>query len=240
MPERDDLRQLLELQAVDSELMVREAERLELEQARDLAEAREKVKLREESTQALRDRQTRLTREVAWAEKEAAELKRKSGEIERRLYGGQVANPKELEQLRRKSEQLRGELASRDDSALAAMEELESLKPALGAEERELAAAQALLQDREREHRDRQTAVAIALAALPVRRQALAAAIEPGLLAEYDRIRVRRGGIAAVALVKGICGGCRVTVPPMLLSKARQGLPVKCESCGRLLCWLES
>ncbi|HCC33344.1 MAG TPA: hypothetical protein DEQ28_05505, partial [Clostridiales bacterium] len=83
MPEHDDLRRLLELQALDSELAAREAERLELEQARDLAAARASVRLREEALAALRDRQARLSREVAWAEKEAAELKRKSAELER-------------------------------------------------------------------------------------------------------------------------------------------------------------
>lgn len=239
MPEHDDLRRLLELQALDSELAAREAERLELEQARDLAAARASVRLREEALAALRDRQARLSREVAWAEKEAAELKRKSAELERRLYGGQVANPKELEQMRRKSEQVKEELSSLDDGALAAMEELESLKPAMVVEERELTAARDALDDREREHGARRAEVDTALSSLPARRQALAAAIEPGLLAEYERVRIRRGGVGAVALVKGICSGCRVTVPPMLLSKSRQGLPVKCESCGRILCWAD-
>ncbi|HSW10926.1 MAG TPA: C4-type zinc ribbon domain-containing protein [Bacillota bacterium] len=239
MPEHDDLRRLLELQALDSELAAREAERLELEEARDLVEARASVRLREESLAALRDRQARLSREVAWAEKEAAELKRKSAELERRLYGGQVANPKELEQMRRKSEQLKQELSSLDDGALAAMEELEALKPAMGVEEREAAAARSALNDREGAHGARKAEVDAVLSSLPARRQALAAAIEPGLLAEYERVRVRRGGVGVVALGKGICGGCRVTVPPMLLSKARQGLPVKCESCGRILCWVD-
>jgi predicted nucleic acid-binding Zn-ribbon protein len=239
LPESDELRRLLELQALDSELMACEAERLELEQARDLVEARESVRSREESLRALRDRQTQLSREVAWAEKEAVELKRKSAELERRLYSGQVANPKELEQMRKKSEQLRQELSSVDDGALAGMEDLESLKPVVGAEERELAAARVVLNDREHEHGARKSEVDAALSSLPARRQTLAAAIEPGLLAEYERVRVRRGGVGAVALVKGICGGCRVAVPPMLLSKARQGLPVKCESCGRILCWVD-
>jgi len=239
LTEHDQLRQLLELQAADSELMAKEGERLEIEQARDLVEARERAKLREESVQALHDRQARLTREVAWAEKEAAELKRKYGELERRLYDGKIANPKELEQMRLKSEQMKQELSTVDDGALAAMEELESLKPAIEAEERELAAARVALADREREHGARKTEIEAALASLPARRQTLAATIEPALLAEYERIRVRRGGVAATTLIKGICGGCRVTVPPMLVSKARQGLPVKCESCGRILCWIE-
>lgn len=228
---------LLQLQEIDSEQAALERERQSLEEAPELAEARARVELREQAVRALRDRQAELTRELGWAEKEAAELKRKRAELDRKLYSGEVGSPKELDQMRRKLESIAQSIGSLDDRALAAMEGLEILKTTLEAETAALATEQAAAGDLEQANAGRRAEVDAGLAGIPARRRALSGAIEPAMLGEYERVRARRGGVGAVRLARGICGGCRVAVPPVLLSQARQGRLVKCESCGRLLCW---
>lgn len=230
---------LLQLQEVDSEQAALERERQALEEAPELAQARARVEAREQAVRELRDRQTELTRELAWAEKEAAELRRKQDELDRKLYSGEVANPKELDQMRRKLESIAVNAGSLDDRALGAMEELETLKPALEVEIRALEAEREALGATERLNAGRRAEVEASLAAIPDRRRALAGSLESSLLGEYERVRSRRGGVGAVRLTRGICGGCRVAVPPVLLGQARQGRLVKCESCGRLLCWVD-
>lgn len=230
---------LLRLQEVDSEQAALERELASLREAPEVDEPRRRVESRQERVRQLLERQVVLTRELGWAEKEAAELKRKQGELDRKLYSGEIGNPKELDQMRRKLESVAGTIGSLDDQALTAMEELETLKPALAEANRTLEEERAALRLAEQANAERRAAVEEALETIPERRQTLAGSIAPPLLAEYERIRPRRGGVAAVRLARGICEGCRVAVPPVLLGQARQGRLVKCESCGRILCWVE-
>ncbi len=235
--EGGDLGLLLELQEIDARQAALEQELARLEAAEELEELRRRVKAGEDHLHAHRETLARLGREVGWSEKEVAELKRKQAELERKLYSGEVASAKELDQMRKKIELMRQNMSDLDDRALRTMEELDQLGPLIQRLKDELDAQRRALAEAEQAHARRLAEVREALAALPARRQELAASLEPALLAEYDRIRARRGGLAAVRLSRGICGGCRVAVPPVLVAQARQGRPVKCESCGRLLCW---
>jgi len=54
----------------------------------------------------------------------------------------------------------------------------------------------------------------------------------------YERVHQMRGGLAAVAIVKGACGGCYRGQPPQVLQEARKrDRVIICEGCGRLLIW---
>jgi predicted nucleic acid-binding Zn-ribbon protein len=57
-------------------------------------------------------------------------------------------------------------------------------------------------------------------------------------VAAYDRLRRRRRGVAVVRVERGTCLGCRLTVPTVVLQRARSGTnpnPVQCPSCERML-----
>ena len=62
--------------------------------------------------------------------------------------------------------------------------------------------------------------------------------IDREILANYERIRKRLGGLAFVAAHRERCTACKMMIPHILymrLLKGKEILP--CESCGRLLYW---
>jgi predicted nucleic acid-binding Zn-ribbon protein len=71
---------------------------------------------------------------------------------------------------------------------------------------------------------------------LMVRREELAAKIQPFYMTIYNRVRPAKGGIAVVAIKNGVCGGCYNAVPRQLALELRKGEKhAVCEYCGRII-----
>ena len=69
-------------------------------------------------------------------------------------------------------------------------------------------------------------------------RATVAGTVEPELLAEYDTLRPRSGGIAIARLVGGSCGGCHLSLSAVEVDRIKKLPPeaaAHCEECGRLL-----
>ncbi|WP_457817301.1 zinc ribbon domain-containing protein, partial [Staphylococcus aureus] len=60
---------------------------------------------------------------------------------------------------------------------------------------------------------------------LRAQRAASGGVVPADLLADYDRLRVRGGGIGAARLVGAQCGGCHLTLPSMELDRVRHAPP---------------
>ena len=77
------------------------------------------------------------------------------------------------------------------------------------------------------------------LGRLKSRRTALTSQIEASILASYERIRRRGGGLAFVAVRERRCTACKMVVPHQIYVHLRKGDDIPaCESCGRLLYWV--
>jgi predicted nucleic acid-binding Zn-ribbon protein len=62
--------------------------------------------------------------------------------------------------------------------------------------------------------------------------------IEREVLATYERIRKRLGGVAFVAAHRERCTACKMVIPHTMYSRLLKGREIiPCESCGRLLYW---
>jgi hypothetical protein len=71
-------------------------------------------------------------------------------------------------------------------------------------------------------------------------RQDLARGIDRKALMLYERIRKGKGGMAVVPLRKKACGGCFKHVPPQMIQQIRRGDGIyTCDSCGRILIWVD-
>jgi hypothetical protein len=82
-----------------------------------------------------------------------------------------------------------------------------------------------------REHRLREE-----LTKLEADRDQLAAAVDPGVLVRYERLRKNKGDKVIVGVTHGVCGGCHMRLPAQILvsCQAHQEI-VTCPNCGRLL-----
>jgi predicted nucleic acid-binding Zn-ribbon protein len=69
-------------------------------------------------------------------------------------------------------------------------------------------------------------------------RATVAGRIDAGLLARYDQLRARFGGVAVAALEGSRCGGCNLSLSTTELAEVRAVPPgqlAECPQCGRLL-----
>jgi len=74
------------------------------------------------------------------------------------------------------------------------------------------------------------------LAELEARRGDLAQKVEPALLARYENIRKRRGGVAVTQVVGNTCRGCNRNIPPqMAIILARANSIENCPNCNRII-----
>ena len=71
-------------------------------------------------------------------------------------------------------------------------------------------------------------------------RQELTKTFDRKALTVYERIRRGRGGMAVVPLRKKACGGCFKKIPPQMVQQIRRGDRIyTCDSCGRILIWVD-
>jgi len=213
--------QLLELQAVDSAIDRLDARKRALEGEGELAAARAQAELAE--------RELKLEHEID-------SITRKAAEEESRLYGGAVANAKELASIQHEVDNLKKRKSEREDELLVVLERREDVdRRAKEAEEHatELRiAVDHVAGDAAREL----STVSADLVARTDERARLAAGIDPELLELYEELRPQKKGVAAVALVDGVCQGCHEKLSSVELDRVKRTEGIaRCEYCRRII-----
>jgi predicted nucleic acid-binding Zn-ribbon protein len=226
---------LFALQEIDSQIDQREAAleslRVPFEESEELAQTRADLAEHHAGLPELEARQRDL-------ELQTAGLRDKAEPVETKLYSGSITNPKELTDLQRDLDQLTRQRQALEEELLSVLEQLEAKRAAAAAAQLrldQLESQQAT--DRERNRSD-DVRIEGELAALRERRNRALEGIPGAPVNAYDRLRRRRRGIAVVKVERGTCLGCRLTVPTVVLQRARSGTnpnPVQCPSCERML-----
>ena len=233
----EDLKTLVELQRVDSELLSLERAKgdlpkrvLELQGQLEQATA-----LRQQKAEALATAQ-KDRRAAEGALQMAKERKKKYDE---QLYS--VRNNKEYDAVTAEIEMAVFDIDDNETKILEAIEREDGLKKEVAeqderlvAVQREFEAQQAILTARDMETRS----MAVALQA---QRDALVVKLRRPILNAYQRILNGKDGLAVVGVVRGSCVGCSTRIPPQRVMEIREMNQVRyCESCGRILVWNEA
>ena len=235
---RDQQRQLVELQAVDTRVRQLEHRRAHLPEqqalddntkllqtiAADYASTKEQLEVAER-------RQRRLEEEIT-----TVESRRKSEEG--RMYSGQITSEKEVEALRNEISTLKGRKSDLEDELLDVMERVEELGGMVaslrGRHEELTAKTEELTKARDEAARD----IDAELDEQGGDRRRIADGLAEDLLAVYDDVRERKGGVAVAELDRRTCSGCRIELTAIELeevrSQAAEGI-AKCAQCDRLL-----
>lgn len=225
-------RELLELQAVDGDLAVRN-ERLD------------EIAKRIGDDSALRALARRLKQEEAEVEEglsrqrdldsTVADLTEKVNAAEAKLYGGVVVNPRELRGLQADVEMIKRQRWNQEETLLEVMvgldlstgnrdasaQQLEQMKRTWKAEQKSLVEEQERLRGE--------------TAALVERRGALVARVPPAETALYEQVRKSRPQPVAL-MHNNTCGACRVGLPARTAQEVRSSpSPTRCPNCGRIL-----
>lgn len=178
----------------------------------------------------------RASHEMKNAEAEVDAQRIKIEQAESSLYGGNVKNPKELQDLQKDIVSLKKYLATLEERQLEAMMKAETAENELQKAKTELDKVQARLGSEHGKLIDEQAGLFRQLEQLTEEREAAITPIEVGLLQIYENLRQIKRGVAVIEVIDNACTACGTTVNASFQQNARsQKQIVNCPSCGRIL-----
>ena len=190
--------------------------------------------------------ETELERDSEWIQEselqqkasklEAATQKERSETLNSQLYGGEITNPRDLENLEREASNVL-QLIEQQENALSEMttkiEEAQSKKLEL---EGKLSEAKAAWKVRQSELKAEIEGLTAERAGFEGQRSKLTEGLDPTSLQRYEALRKSKGGLAVARVQRGLCQGCRMSLPTHQQQRVRNGQQVVlCSSCGRML-----
>ena len=167
---------------------------------------------------------------------EAESQKERSETLNSQLYGGEVTNPRDLESLEHEHSNVL-KLVEEHEAALAEItQKIEDVQTKKNELESKLGEARA-------EWEVRQAQLQASLKELRVEREGfegqrtkLTEVLDPVSLEHYEKLRKSKGGLAVARVQRGLCQGCRMSLPTHQQQRVRSGRQtVLCSSCGRML-----
>lgn len=234
----ESLTVLLDLQAYDTKVDQHRHRRATLPERTELATLERELAALDAEIAGVRAERDALAREEKRVEDEAASVAAKAEAEDKRLYSGTVTAAKELQALQDEIAALQRRQRALEDEALELMVQIEPLDERLAG----LDAKRAELHGRAEAVRTRiaelEGEIGAEIAQVEAERAEVAQTVPGPLLAEYESLRKRLGGIAVAKLEGGACRGCHLQLSAVELDRIKK-LPrdeiVHCEECGRIL-----
>jgi predicted nucleic acid-binding Zn-ribbon protein len=227
------LSSLVELQDIDSEL---DSARARLEGVRERFGESEELATLQEEVAAFEAELKTLQSDAREIDADVSTRREKIAHEEGRLYDGTVRNPKELKGIQQEVEALRKHLTEREDAQLSLMGRLEEVTASLTSKRSELAEKQAAWTADQDDLRRQERELEAEIAKVDASRQQAAGRVASPTLTQYDQIRRRRQGKAVARIERGVCTGCRISLPAAVLQRSRNiNALVQCPSCERIL-----
>ena len=165
---------------------------------------------------------------------EAETLRAQIKQVNDRLYGGKIKNPKELQGYEQEMNMLKANLSRKDDTLLELMEKIEAGKVVVKRLKEVHKSAGAAWQVEKGDLQVQADKLKAELAALENKRKEILNSVDRDTLSVYEGIRARREQ-AVVKVEQGRCLGCRVSLSISELNHVRGNAIVLCDNCGRIL-----
>lgn len=142
----------------------------------------------------------------------------------------------EFRALAHEVERYEGEIDGLETKQLELMEEADALGTTLKEAEAALAKSQTVVDEDLAELTTRRANLEKDIAETTALRDEAVAGIDEELRSLYERLMVKKNGLAVAPVQNGQCGGCHVKLIPATLIKVTGGNEVtQCENCGRIL-----
>ncbi|MCH7737034.1 MAG: hypothetical protein IH872_06485 [Chloroflexi bacterium] len=190
--------------------------------------------------------ETELERDAEWLQEtelqrkatklEAATQKERSESLNSQLYGGEITNPRDLESLEREASNVL-QLVEKQETALAEItRKIEEAQNKQSELESKLGEVKAAREIRQTELRASLKELSAERAGFQGQRSKLTEDLDPTSLQQYEILRKSKGGLAVAKVERGLCQGCRMSLPTHQQQRVRGGHQVVlCSSCGRML-----
>lgn len=231
---REQLALLLDVQAIDTELMglVARGKSLPIRTAeiqREKVGAAERVAEVERHLEELNLKKARLELDLNDWNAKLAGLESKRNVIK---------TNEEFRALMSEIELTQREISTTEDAILGLMEETERLADELPGLRRSTAEAGAKLDEMIRALEGEQGRLSDSISIKRDERKRAAMRVDQATLVRYERILSSKRDFAVAFVVDGVCSGCYKRLPPQTVIEIRRAERlVECDGCGRILSW---
>jgi predicted nucleic acid-binding Zn-ribbon protein len=149
----------------------------------------------------------------------------------------QVKTSKDYMAAQRELEATRKAMGEREEEILKLIESIDLKKKAIAQMEKDTADLAAIVAEEEKVVDAKVAEVRAKVDEERKTRDLVAAKVRPDIMKKYGSIRMRRG-LAVVPVVKGVCQGCHMSIPPQLYNLLQRGTSVEtCPQCARIIYW---
>ena len=223
------------------------------EKDRGLVRLRWQMRDGPERLQGLERELQRLEEDIEADKKRIQDLKKTQREYEADIEDGlahirksrgrimSVKNNKEYRALLREIEETEKGNADKEDKVLGYLEGVETLSEELEAKEEGLSAMRDGLESEKTAISKEVARVHEELSDIEKSREKLVQTIAPQLLAKYEQIKARRGGIAVALVNNATCSECHLSIPPQMYNELQRQDTLKfCPNCQRIIYWKEA
>ncbi|SJZ71844.1 zinc ribbon domain-containing protein [Selenihalanaerobacter shriftii] len=234
MPELEELYRLQQFDndidriknTLDDQSILKEIEEIELK----ITNLQKKIKTKDQNKEELNN-------ELKNKEYENNKLNSQIKNYKDQLYNGE-SNPKELEQLQSKMNELKEQQSELEDEILDVMMKLENLVEDKEELNNKLETYRNDLTKFQKNYKERQIKLNEELEEVKKVRDKLNNDLDDTLIAKYNRLKEKKAGLVVVELNDGYCMGCRVGLSTKNAEAVKNSNEmIKCENCGRILYW---
>jgi predicted nucleic acid-binding Zn-ribbon protein len=228
----EQIKLLVELQALDTEILRREY--LLSEMPENIRALDERFKEKSANLKALEDGVKALL--VKRKEKEN-DLESKEGSIKKlqtQLY--QLKTNKEYATMQEEIARIKADNSVIEEEILKIFDQVDAENQKITKEKEFLKGEESKLNTEKRNAEEATKRINEEVASLKAQRAALTQQVEKSVLAKYERIMKSKDGLAVVPVVGESCQGCFRIMPPQVIHEIRMKKDlVVCENCARIL-----
>ena len=228
----EDIQQLTELQVIDQEIAMFNAAISSEHEALAKSE-----KVFEERQAAIMELKEKIEAAEAKQRELEAEVSDEMNRIkERQSKMMQVQTNREYQSLLKEIEDNKKSTKEKEEEIVRILESIEA-NSTLMAEKENLTLEEKDGWDEESGKAKKQAAkIERKKAKYVTKRNGMAKKVNPSILRKYDLLRDRRNGKAVVGVVKGVCQGCFMSIPPQHYNNILKGdQMLNCPTCQRIL-----
>lgn len=228
--------QLLELQEVENDLRDRIAAFKKIQQYLTRTSPAQQARQSYEVAQSA-EREARSEQQDVSLEWEG--LIQKVDEEEKKLYSGDISNPKELENLQLEVEHLKKRRAKLEEQALELIERVDGLSQETASSKEEYEQLTEDERHKQEQLEAQQDKLRRYIAKRKREREELIKHIDPSDLEQYRYVqRIKNDTHAVATLENGVCGACHIEVSASKRNRVEREDKsdlVMCGNCGRIL-----
>lgn len=229
---KDQIRSLVDLQAIDSQIYYLRKEKNEKPQ--QISELQKEFENNKDNLKTIDDRLKGLQLKNKESE---IELATKEGNIEKaqvQLY--QIKTNKEYQAKLTEIEGLKADKSVLEEKIINALEDIDLSKAEIEKEKSHLSEEEKRFNQQKKDVETRIKEIEQELRQLETKRNQITPNVDKKILARYERILNNRDGLAIVPVKEDSCQGCFMNVPPQVINEIKmKDRVVICEVCSRIL-----